>query len=164
MIFDVSVQGRTVKAEVKATTADSYTVVIDGRPHVVDFRETGRDFASLLLDGRSFEAGLERREDGFVVHLPADNIAVVLQEAARGSAAAHKKASGPSRVTAPMPGKVVRLLVEAGQEVAAGAGLLVMEAMKMENELRAPRAGRVQSVAAREGLAVETGALLVVIE
>lgn len=163
MIFDVSVLGRTVKAEVKVQ-GDTYRVTIDGKPHTVDFRETGRDFASLLLDGRSFEAGLERKEGGFIVHLPVDNIEVALQEAARGSASAHKKATGPARVTAPMPGKVVRVLIEAGQDVVAGAGLIVMEAMKMENELRAPRDGRVQSVAAREGLAVETGALLVVIE
>jgi biotin carboxyl carrier protein len=63
-----------------------------------------------------------------------------------------------------MPGKVVRVLVGAGDLVAAGAGLVVVEAMKMENELRAPRPGRVLETAVREGQAVETGALLVVLE
>jgi biotin carboxyl carrier protein len=63
-----------------------------------------------------------------------------------------------------MPGKLVRVLVEAGQTVSAGQGLVVVEAMKMENELRAPRAGRVLQVAAREGQTVETGALLVSLE
>jgi biotin carboxyl carrier protein len=63
-----------------------------------------------------------------------------------------------------MPGKLVRLLVEAGQAVEAGQGLLVMEAMKMENELRAPRAGRVREVHVSERQAVETGALLLVLE
>jgi biotin carboxyl carrier protein len=63
-----------------------------------------------------------------------------------------------------MPGKLLRVLVREGEEVGAGQGLVVMEAMKMENELRAPRAGRVAQVAAREGTVVETGALLVVVE
>jgi biotin carboxyl carrier protein len=62
-----------------------------------------------------------------------------------------------------MPGRVVRVLAAKGDEVAAGEGLVVVEAMKMENELRAPRAGRVAEVAVREGQAVEAGALLAVI-
>jgi biotin carboxyl carrier protein len=63
-----------------------------------------------------------------------------------------------------MPGRIVRVMAEPGQEVAAGEGLVVMEAMKMENELRSPRAGRVAQVHARERQNVETGALLVVVE
>ena len=63
-----------------------------------------------------------------------------------------------------MPGKLVRLLVAAGQEVTAGQGLLVMEAMKMENELKAPRGGRVRDIHVAERQAVETGALLLVLE
>ena len=62
-----------------------------------------------------------------------------------------------------MPGKVTRVLVARGQAVAAGAGLLVVEAMKMENELEAPRSGEVLELLAREGQAVEAGALLVVV-
>jgi biotin carboxyl carrier protein len=63
-----------------------------------------------------------------------------------------------------MPGRIVRVMAEPGQEVAAGEGLIVMEAMKMENELRSPRSGRVAQVHARERQNVETGALLVVVE
>ena len=63
----------------------------------------------------------------------------------------------------PMPGRVVRVLSAVGNDVAAGQGLAVIEAMKMENEIRAPRAGRVQEVAVREGQAVEAGALLLVV-
>jgi biotin carboxyl carrier protein len=63
-----------------------------------------------------------------------------------------------------MPGRLVRILVEEGQQVQAGDGLVVVEAMKMENELRSPRAGRIAQLPVREGQAVETAALLVVVE
>ena len=72
--------------------------------------------------------------------------------------------TGDVRVMAPMPGRVLRVLVKPGDEVAARQGLVVVEAMKMENELAAPRAGRVREVAAAEGTPVEAGRLLVVIE
>jgi len=89
---------------------------------------------------------------------------VGLVEAARGAGTARGAAGGPARVQAPMPGKLVRVLVRAGQDVGAGQGLVVMEAMKMENEIRAPRAGRVKEAPVQEGQAVETGALLVLLE
>ena len=71
--------------------------------------------------------------------------------------------SGPQRVVAPMPGKVVRVLVSAGQTIAARQPLVVVEAMKMENELRAAAAGIVSQIAVTEGQSVEAGGLLVVI-
>jgi biotin carboxyl carrier protein len=71
---------------------------------------------------------------------------------------------GSAEITAPMPGKVVRVLVEAGQAVEAGAGLVVVEAMKMQNELKAPRAGAVVSIDVAAGDTVEAGAILAVIE
>lgn len=162
MIFDASVLGRSLRVEVKEKDG-RYAVTIDGKPHDVDYRETGRDFVSLLLDGRSYEAGLERRPGGCLVHFPADTLDVELLEAARAAAMGARKAAGPARVVAPMPGKIVRVLVAAGQEVAAGQGLVVMEAMKMENELRSPRPGTLEQVAVREGQTVETGALLAVV-
>src|SRR5262249_10896840 len=142
-----------------------YTVTVDGRPLEVDLHEAGGDFLSLLIDGRSYDVGLERRPHGYTVVLENDVIGVDLVASAPGGGAAQRKASsGPIRITAPMPGKLVRVLVAPGQEVAAGQGLLVVEAMKMENELRAPGPGRVKDVPAREGQAVETGALLLLLE
>jgi len=90
---------------------------------------------------------------------------VLLEEAGgAGRVAPRHAAAAAARVTAPMPGRLVKVLVEVGQEVAEGQGLVVMEAMKMENELRAPRAGRVKEIHARERQAVDSGALLVVLE
>jgi biotin carboxyl carrier protein len=164
VLFDATVDGRTLRVEVRGKDG-RYTVTIDGRPLEVDLFDDGHDFVSLLIAGRSHEAGLEKHPNGFTVVLTDDVVAVELADAARGESPVQKKlASGPVRVAAPMPGRVLRVQVSPGDEVAAGQGLVVVEAMKMENELRATRAGRVLEVVVSEGQAVETGALLVVLE
>lgn len=162
MRFEASVDGRTLEVEV-AELEEGYVVVVEGRRLEVDWR-AGADFASMVISGRSYEVGLVPRPTGYTVVLPEDSIEVELRDAGAGPATASRRASGgPLRVSAPMPGKIVRVLVQAGQAVAAGQGLVVMEAMKMENELRAPRPGTVRELAVGEGQAVETGTLLLVL-
>jgi biotin carboxyl carrier protein len=164
MLLDATVDGRTLRVLVRGKDGH-YTVTLDGKDLEVDLCDTGSDFVSLLIEGRSHEAGLVKRAGGYAVVLADDVIYVDLAAAAGGEAPAPKKiATGPLRINAPMPGKVIRLLVGPGDQVAVGAALLVVEAMKMENEMRAPRAGRVRETAVREGQTVETGALLVVLE
>lgn len=164
LIYDAQVDGRTLRVEVRGKDA-CYTVSLGDRTLEVDYQETGRGFANLLIEGRSYDVGISREPGGYRVVLAEDDLLVELADAARGDAAARRSpASGPLRVTAPMPGKIVRVLVKAGDQLAAEQGLLVVEAMKMENELRAPRAGRVREICVRDGQAVETGGLLVVIE
>ena len=82
----------------------------------------------------------------------------------RGAGAAAGHEAGRAQVHAPMPGKVVRVLVEEGQEVEAGAGLVVVEAMKMQNELKSPKAGTVIELHARVGATVNAGEVLAVVE
>jgi biotin carboxyl carrier protein len=112
---------------------------------------------------------------GLVVHVGTTPFTVVVnarrrQEViARGGAegSAHRGAAGdhrPQRILAPMPGKVVRVLVDVGDFVRARQPLVVVEAMKMENELRAGRDGQVAAIHAQEGASVDAGALMVVIE
>ena len=84
--------------------------------------------------------------------------------AIRDAAGAAAPASGPAPLKAPMPGLIVRVLVQPGDEVRSGQGLVVMEAMKMENELRAPGVGRVRAVRVEPGTAVEKGAVLIELE
>jgi biotin carboxyl carrier protein len=166
MILDASVDGRPHRVEVTGGPL-RYTVTIDGRRLDVDWREAGGAFVSLLTGpgGRSHQVALETRPGGYRVLVGSDEFAVELLEAARvDGAAARRPPAGPARLLAPMPGRIVRVMAEPGQEVAAGEGLIVMEAMKMENELRSPRSGRVAQVHARERQNVETGALLVVVE
>ena len=162
ILYEARVGGRTFRVEVRGKDG-RYSVRIDERPLEVDCEESADGFMSLLIDGRSHEAALERRPGGYTVALRGGTAIVDL--APPSSAGAPRGgASVAARLTAPMPGRVIRVLVEPGQEVRSAEGLVVMEAMKMENELRSPRAGRVSEVHAREGQAVETGALLVVVE
>jgi biotin carboxyl carrier protein len=144
-------------------TDGGYTVCLDGNTFEVDFLETGDRFASLLVDGRSYEVGLEARNGQYRIHLPDGAVTVELGEASRDGGARPRRPDGPERLTAPMPGRVVRVMVEEGEDVDSGQGLVVIEAMKMENELKSPRQGRVREIAVREGQAVEAGALLVVV-
>ncbi len=164
MIFSATVAGRTLRIE--ATGKDGrYRVRVDGREVAADLLETGGGFASLLIDGTSHEIGLEATPQGYRVLFDDDSLSVELQDATRdANAAPRRAAAGLLRILAPMPGRIVRLLVEPGHDATAGQSLVVMEAMKMENEIRAPRPGRVREVAVREGQAVESGAPLVVLE
>jgi biotin carboxyl carrier protein len=164
VIFDAVVEGRELRVEVKRVNG-RFAVTLAGRPLEIDFVPADRHFASVLVEGRSYDVALEPKDGGYAVHLRDDRLFVQLQDASRAPRAASNRTDhGPARVLAPMPGKIVRVLVDVGQAVENGQGLLVMEAMKMENELRAARAGRVREVKVAERQAVETGALLVVLE
>jgi biotin carboxyl carrier protein len=162
MIFAANVCGRTVQVEVRGGDG-CYSLRLDGQPLEVNFSDAGQGYRSLRIGPASHELGLEREGDGYRVSFPGASVVVALAEAARGSAALPPRQHGPSRLTAPMPGRIVRLLSEAGADVIAGQGLVVIEAMKMENELRAPRGGRLTELLVREGQAVEAGALLAVV-
>ncbi len=112
------------------------------------------------------DAALTERAGGeWLVQLPHATVLAVVdgrrfERGTGGAGSGH----GEQRVKAPMPGRVARVLVKPGDDVAARQGLLVVEAMKMENELSAPRAGRVKEVAVTEGALVEAGRLLVIVE
>ncbi|MET0552768.1 MAG: biotin/lipoyl-containing protein [Vicinamibacteria bacterium] len=165
MIVDATVAGRTARVEVTGGEGGRYRVTVDGRALTVDQSRVGAHERSLLVDGRSHDVSLSLQDDRCTVVLEGRAFEVLLGDAAVGDAGVVRaRATGPVRLLAPMPGKLVRLLVAADQEVAAGQGLLVMEAMKMENELKAPRAGRVREIHVAERQAVETGALLLVLE
>jgi biotin carboxyl carrier protein len=164
VIFDANVDGRAARVEVRSAGGVN-TVLVDGRPLAVSVFPTARHFTTLIIDGRCHDAGVLRQGDVHAVALREGTFEVSLVVGARGAAAVHRKAvTGPARVSAPMPGKIVRVAAAAGQEVRAGECLVVMEAMKMENEIRSPRAGRIKDVLVKEGQAVESGALLILVE
>jgi biotin carboxyl carrier protein len=120
---------------------------------------------SVLLGGRSYEVRVEPAQGRSFVAVQGRRFAVEVEDPRRSRRkAAGVLGEGRQSVTAPMPGKVVRLLVSAGDRVEAGQGLLVVEAMKMQNEMKAPKAGVVAALSVREGDAVAAGEVLAAIE
>jgi len=135
--------GRT--AHVEMPEPDVYSVLLEGRIYDARVEETPAGPLVIVIDGYRFEIDVR------------DPRRWSRKDAARG-------AEGVQTVVAPMPGKVVRVLVAPGDEVSAGQGLMVVEAMKMQNEMKASRAGRILSVTATEGATVSAGEVLVTIE
>lgn len=158
--------GREVPVEISEREG-GYVITVDGAGYSVDSRQVVPGLYSLLVDGRSYEVTVFSPEpENYRVHLFDGQRAVELLSPiglvmrAQGGRAG----SAALSVKAPMPGRVVRLLVEPGQAVSAGQGVIVVEAMKMQNELQAQTEGVVKEIRAREGDAVEGGAELVVLE
>jgi biotin carboxyl carrier protein len=144
-----------------------YLVVIDGRTLEVDAVHLKGGALSLLAGTRSARCDIQPGKDGKVSVLIGETLheLELLDERRLRMRKAGGKftTEGPQRIDAPMPGKVVRVLVKVGDEVSEGQGLVVVEAMKMENELKSPKAGKVTELLAVEGAAVESGAKLVVV-
>jgi biotin carboxyl carrier protein len=148
-----------------------WQVVVDGRTLEIDSGQLGSvrqvepGVYSVLLDGASFEIRLLPSKDGLTAAVAGRRFAIEVcdpRDASRSSRAA--VGSGRQNVTAPMPGKVVRVLVKAGDLVENAQGLVIVEAMKMQNELKAARPGRVVEIRARAGETVAAGDVLVVLE
>jgi biotin carboxyl carrier protein len=117
------------------------------------------------MDGRSYEARVEEHPEALIVVIDGYRFELEVRDPRRWSRqASGRGAGGVQSVTAPMPGKVVRVLVAPGDIVETGQGLLVVEAMKMQNEMKASRAGKVLAVAIREGATVAAGDVLATIE
>jgi biotin carboxyl carrier protein len=137
--------------------------VVDAEVSVVEV-EPG--IFSILLEGRSYEVKIAPGANGFLyVDLGGRRSAVEVRDPRSFSRNRHAGIGhGRQTISAPMPGKVVRVLVREGDIVQAGAGLIVVEAMKMQNELKAPKAGTVIRLSVQEGGTVAAGEPLVVIE
>jgi biotin carboxyl carrier protein len=163
--FEIALEVNGLVRSVHVTPrGDRLEVVLDGRHLLIDAAEIDPGRWSLLLDeGRvSHELLVRAGQPGeLTVHVDGAVVPVRVRDSRRQRlSSAGAGSAGPVRVTAPMPGRVVRVLVGRGDSVDARQGLVVVEAMKMENELRAPRAGIVGELLAREGTTVEAGALL----
>jgi acetyl/propionyl-CoA carboxylase alpha subunit len=164
MKYATTLNGKTYIIEIN----DDRRVIVDGVEYAVDFESvSGQPVYTLLLDGRSYEAYVYEGQDigAWEVLLRGDLYAVLVEDerekrlrAAAGSAVA---ASGDFSLRAPMPGLVVEVPVAEGQAVSAGDILVVLESMKMQNELKSPRAGVIARVRVRAGETVEQGQVMV---
>ncbi len=164
MTFEIEIAGQTRRLEI-ARRNGGWRVSADGEELAVEIAQPNAATLSLLLAGRSYTFAWARGAEG----------AIWISGAGRGAAAAvrdprqalarhHFEQSGRARLTAPMAGKVVRVMVEAGVHVESGQELLVLEAMKMQNEVRSPKSGTLVVLAVTSGETVATGQVLAEVE
>lgn len=147
--------------------SDGWRVLCDGQPVAADAVEVAPHTFSILLHGQSFEVRVAPALDGKLkLQTGAQEFTaeVIDPRAWGGRRQGGKEATGRQQILAPMPGKVVRLLVKAGEHVEAGQGLFVVEAMKMQNEIRSPKSGTVERILAKEGQTVNAGEILAWVE
>ncbi|MCB1042906.1 MAG: biotin/lipoyl-binding protein [Acidobacteria bacterium] len=161
------VDGRERLVTLKALENDHFEITIDGRMHLVDCRERVANLYSLLIGEDSYEVRVgdsdargrietQLYEEGYLLEIT-DPMKAILEASGR------KNASGEASVEAVMPGKVLRIAVAEGDRVEEGQPILVLVAMKMENEIEAPKSGTVKSIHVGVNDSVETGALLITI-
>jgi biotin carboxyl carrier protein len=165
MNFDVVVEGKTHKLELTRAEA-GWHCSIDGEPVKVDAVLTRPNVISLIIDGIAYEVKREIAANDQYVWVRSARFKTELRDprSLRSRRASAGDAEGPQRLLAPMPGKVVRLIAKQGDSIEAGKGVLVVEAMKMQNELKATKSGTVQKLMVAEGANVNAGDVLAIIE
>jgi biotin carboxyl carrier protein len=166
MTYDIIVDGKTHHVEV--TRGEKlWSCKVDDQEMEVDAALTARDVLSVLVGGKAYEIKRERSLQGELhMVIGSARYAVDVQDprSLRTRRAVAGAEAGPQKIKAAMPGKIVRILVSEGDDVEAGQGVIVMEAMKMQNEMKSPKAGRVQKVLTAEGSTVNAGDTLAVVE
>ena len=171
MTFEIEVNRRTRSVSIERAGDSRFRVAVDGEVTLVDAQRAGAFGLSLLFPDSgqastrvSIAPGSTHGELLASLNGRMTAVAVNASRTGRGAADAAGTAPGEQRIVAPMPGRVVRVLVGVGDTVEARQPVVVVEAMKMENELRSPKAGRVKDVAVAAGTSVEAGRVLVVID
>jgi biotin carboxyl carrier protein len=164
MLYDVTIDGK--KYGLELNRADGrWSCRLDGREIEVDAILARPDVLSLRIGNHAYEIKSERVANDLHLWVGSTRFAAEVRDprSLRGRAQAADD-RGPKKIVAPMPGKVVRLLVREGDEVELGAGVAVVEAMKMQNEIKSPKKGTVQKIMATEGAAVNAGDVLAIVE
>jgi biotin carboxyl carrier protein len=165
MTYEVSIDGTNHRLELDRTD-EGWQCKLDGRSVALDAVLARRDVLSVLINGKAFEIKRERTATDMHLWVGSARYAADLRDPrslrSRRSAAAGNQ--GSRKLLAPMPGKVVRVLAPEKTAVEAGQGVIVVEAMKMQNEIKSPKKGVVQKVLATEGSPVNAGDVLAIVE
>ena len=164
MTYDVNIDGKNYRLELNRLD-ERWECHLDGRALEVDAVLARRDVLSVIIGGKAYE--IKRERTAIDMHLWVGSVRYAAQlrdPRSLRSRASADDGKGPRKLVAPMPGKVVRVLVEEGSEVEAGQGIVVVEAMKMQNEIRSPKKGVVRKLVASENSAVNAGDVLAVVE
>jgi len=167
MAFIAKMGEQDYLVEIEENGKSVYRVSVDGNEFLVDGKKTGRTNYSLIVDNRSFEIEVDNTDDEYRVLVDGRNYRIHLVDERRvriGSAHAGVELQGRQSVSVPMPGKIIAVLVSEGDAVDKSQGLVIVEAMKMENEVRSPIAGVVKEIKVKPGDTVEDGAVLIVVE
>ena len=167
MNYDIELDGRKHRLSLQPTTdADRYRVLLDDQAYEVDAYLLQPGVLSLLIEGKSYRILLDARPTGSAIVQGEQRMPYTLDDprSLRSRANADAGGAGTRSVTAPMPGRIVRILVRTGEIVEARQGLIVIEAMKMQNELKAPKAGTIARISVEAGATVQAGEVLLVIE
>jgi biotin carboxyl carrier protein len=166
VIYEIELRGHKHTLAVERTLDGAREqFVLDGKPCAAEARFLSPRVLSLLIDGRSYRVVFDPRPGAEAVVVGEHRMTYTIEDprSLRSRKRASASESGALSITAPMPGLIVKLLVAMGDVVKTEQPLIVMEAMKMQNELRAPRAGRVTRVVVEAGTIVQAGKLLLVI-
>ncbi len=165
MVYEIIVEGKAHRLELDKSAA-GWECRLDGETVHIDALIPRRDVLSLLIDGHAYEIKREQTATDLHMWVGSNRFAVELRDPrslrSRQKSAGDEK--GPRKILAPMPGRVVRVLVAEGAEVEAGQGIVVVEAMKMQNEIKSPKKGTVTKVLATPGAAVNPGDVLAIVE
>jgi len=165
MLYEVTIDDQTYRLELRRSEG-GWQCRLDGQDVHVDGVLARRDVLSLLVGGKAYEVRRERTPAGLYLSLGRGRYWSEIRDprSLRGRKRRGGEAPGLKKLVAPMPGKVVRVLLGENAEVELGQGVLVVEAMKMQNEVRSPKKGVVQKILADVGTAVNAGDVLAIIE
>jgi len=162
--FSLTINGREQAIDLLAPAPDCRFQFGESAPRNAQVETLWPGVYSVLLDGRSYDVFVDESTDGLVVTIDGCRFEIEARDPRRFSRkSAGHAGEGFQTLASPMPGKVVRVLVATGDTVVAGQGILVVEAMKMQNEMKAARAGTVLTLAAKEGATVVAGETLATI-
>ena len=164
MTYEIAIDGKSYRLDL-SQAAGRWSCRVDGREVEVDAVLARPNVLSLRIGNRAYEVKCERVGGDVHIWVGSQRFAVDVRDprSLRGRTRAVDD-HGPKKLTAPMPGKVVRILLTQGTEVEAGAGVLVVEAMKMQNEVKSPKKGTIQKILVSEGTAVNAGDVLAIVE
>ena len=164
MLYDVAIDGKSYRLELNRAEG-GWSCRLDGRRLPIDAVSVRPDVLSLRIGDKSYEVKSERVGGDWHVWVGSVRFSAEVRDprSLRGRARAAED-HGPRKINAAMPGKIVRVLVKEGEEVEAGGGIAVVEAMKMQNEIKSPKKGTVQKIAVSEGSAVNAGDVLAIVE
>ena len=165
MVYDVIVSGKPHRLELERADG-AWRCCLDGKDIQVDAVLARRDVLSLIIDGHAYEVKREQTATDLHLWVGSTRFPVELHDprSLRSRKGYAQDDKGPRKIVAPMPGRVVRLLVTEQAEVEAGQGIVVVEAMKMQNEIKSPKKGIVKKITTTAGAAVNAGDVLAIVE